>query len=323
MLLGIISLVASVSNTRSLLANSAEQIENGRYALEVLSDDISLAGFLGKYRASVASYKQPDPCLTAADPDALGFKHDFSVPNLPAPLMAFAAGDALPVCLSSMAVNDSEVLVVRHVEPIEVDATLIPNNNATLFFQVSGCDSDGKVFVFSDDPTDLILTENDCSTVAPAWEYISRAYFVSDCDDCTGDGDGIPTLKVLELAGGNLNTWSIVNGVEDIHYRYGLDLNEDATPDCYVDDPGASAAPAGCAVGPWDPADNWEDVVTIEINVLVRSLDASMSKARTVVFDLNRVDANGDAVVSKFGDRFRRGLYSTVVSIPNIAGVRE
>tara|TARA_R110001583_G_scaffold152654_1_gene304541 strand:+ start:1661 stop:2707 length:1047 start_codon:yes stop_codon:yes gene_type:complete len=322
MLLGIISLVASMSNTRSQLAVNSDQIENGRYALEVLSDDIVLGGFYGKYHAGVANYTQPSPCLNGADLTTLGFKYDASTPDLPAAVQGFAVGEALPDCLPVGTVANSEVLVVRHVDTQEIAPGSLSGTNTAPYFQVSNCDADLAVFAFSNNKANLTLRDSDCSTVASAWAYVSRAYFLSSCDDCDA-ADGIPTLKMIELSGGSLTTQSLVNGVEDIHYRYGLDLDVDGSPDCYVDNPVQVAVPSACDAGTWSPASNWENVVTVEVNLLVRGITETKLASATMNYDLNRIDADGNAVKRTFNDKVRRSVFSSVVVLPNVIGSRK
>src|SRR6185369_8256334 len=45
---------------------AAQQIENGRYSVEMLIQDVHLAGFYGQYSQYADSTTAPDPCLTAA-----------------------------------------------------------------------------------------------------------------------------------------------------------------------------------------------------------------------------------------------------------------
>ena len=50
LMIGLISLIVSTVSSRSELDKSARQIENGRYALQLLSEDIQAAGFIGSDR---------------------------------------------------------------------------------------------------------------------------------------------------------------------------------------------------------------------------------------------------------------------------------
>lgn len=323
MLVGIISLVASVSSTRNQLAKNSEQIENGRYALQLFAEDAALAGFLGKYHpgVGVATYTLPSPCLDSTDVSKLGFKHHSTNPELPSAVEGFAAGSDLPGCIDSSNVTaNSEVLVVRRVETTERAVASVPVGNTTPYLQISACASDAASFVFGTDPATFVLREKDCATVATVWPYSTRAYFISPCDDCTAPSDGVPTLKMREYAGGAVITQSLVNGVEDIHYEYGLDLDGDGGPDCYEPDPTLGAAPASCTTAGWSatPSENWANVVAIEVNILVRGVETTLSETTTKTYDIGRANR-----VGPFNDYYRRRVYSTVLTLPNVAGARE
>lgn len=323
MLLGVLSLMASVSSTRTKIAETSDQIENGRYALQLLSDDIALAGFYGKYHpgVGVATYSLPDPCADASTITDLGFSAGASI-TMPAPLFGFKAGATLPSCFAAEARTNSEVLVVHRVEPQSVTASAITSTNIP-YLQIADCDT-GAQFVLSSSAADLNLTLKDCATLSEAWPYVVRSYFISPCEDCSGSGDGKPTLKVNEFRNGVVSIRSLVSGVEDMHFSYGMDLNLDGGPDCYVNDPTEDAIPSGCS-GTWNVADwqNWRNVVTVRVSLLVRGLNiGGGDSAKT--FDLGRTGSGGVSVRSgPFSDGYKRQVYSTVISVPNVSGVRE
>lgn len=312
MLVGIISLMASVSSTRTELTRSSEQLENGRYAIQILSDDIALAGYFGPYFHANPTRSLPDPCDDDSPLSDLGFVYG-ATPTLPA---AIGPG-ALPGCFSNAAAG-SEVLVVRHVNPVSVAATAAVDGDP--YLQVSFCDTENG-FVFTNAKASLTLHDADCGAgdVQPVWAYESRAYYIATCDDCSGGGDGVPTLKVAEYSSGALQVRSLVEGIQDMHVRYGMDLNDDGSPDCYVDNPSVDAAPAGCT-GTWlaADADSWANVVSLDLNVLVRSVDAYPGWSDTKTYDIGRA-----AVLGPFSDGFKRKVLKSSIIIPNVSGVRE
>lgn len=314
MLVGIISLMASVSSTRTELSRSSEQIENGRYAIQILTEDVALAGYYGPYFHGGPNRSNPDPCSTALA--NLGIVQN-ATPTFPPAISSVEYGGALPACVSN-AIANAEVLVVRHVNPNPVTAAAAVAG--VPYLQVSFCDTENE-FVFTDTnlATSLTLKGSDCATVQPAWSYESRAYYVASCDECGGGGDGIPTLKVVEFAAGALLTRSLVEGVEDMHVEYGMDINGDGSPDCYVSDPTVDAAPAGCT-GTWETNDalSWANVVSVDVNLLIRSINAYPGWSDTNTYDLGRANESGP-----FEDGFKRKLMKTSILIPNVAGVRE
>ena len=65
-LAGLATIFANSSRTREELERTSRQIENGRYAVDLLSEDLRLAGFYGEL--SVQAINPPnalqDPCST-------------------------------------------------------------------------------------------------------------------------------------------------------------------------------------------------------------------------------------------------------------------
>ena len=95
LLLTVLALIlsnSSRSQKETFLA--AEQIENGRYAVDTLSDDIHHAGFWGYYSGPfTAPAGLPDPC----DTSAAGLKVAMAIP-----LQGYNAPIAtLPTCLAA------------------------------------------------------------------------------------------------------------------------------------------------------------------------------------------------------------------------------
>lgn len=329
MLLGIIALVSSVSKTRFELAETSDQIENGRYASFLFQEEIALAGFYGQYHPgpNVATYTLPDPCVDENTAVAnLGFSNA-TPPNFPAPIQGFAAGAVLPGCIAGTnagdghALSGSEALVIRRVATTPVAATSAVSGIP--YLQISNCQTDSNEFIFSKTPADFTLLGTDCASppggLTAVWPFISRTYFLSSCEDCSGDGDGIPTLKVREYVNNVASIRPLVSGVEDMHFSYGLDLDGDGAPDCYSDNPAANTATTGCAAANWSatPAENWEDVVAVNIALLVRG-GAASDKADSRSYDLGRADR-----ITPPADGYQRRVFSTVVMLPNVAGARE
>ena len=178
----------------------------------------------------------------------------------------------------------------------------------------------------TDFTTAPVLHKKD-GTTADAWPYSVRTYYLSSCDDCAAN-DGIPTLKVADLVNGAIQVTSLVEGIEDIHFDYGLDLvgsdgtsaTQDGTPDCYVSDPGALTTPGSCTQGTWASAtpNNWVNVASVRIHLLSRSVEASESWTDSRTYDLGRATRSGP-----FNDHYKRQVYTVVVAIHNVSGARE
>lgn len=330
MLGGILSLVLWVSQARLELDKTSEQIENGRYAMQLLSDELRLAGFWGASQVAVGNFTLPLVCPSSTADLEFLFDSLSSSANLPVAVQGVVdlTSTTLDISCFTNFKASSEAIVVRRAETESIAATAYVSGMP--YIQMSACQNDAVPVKF-ELPFDL--RNKNCAGPAVLWPYTMRAYYLSDCDICN-PSDNIPTLKMVELrnsgAGFELATQSMVEGIEDIHFEYGMDLTADGAPDCYVSDPSInqSAVPvwAGCPATGWSDVDgeNWSNVVSVRVNLLARSTETSPGWSDTRTYDLGRRDSAGNSdPEGPFNDNYKRQVYSTVVTLPNVSGVRE
>ncbi|MFS8973546.1 PilW family protein [Cupriavidus necator] len=315
LLTALASLYYANSLSRTEFVKSAEQVENGRYALEQIRREVELAGFFGA--GSIArGATVAQPALCASDPAALGFSA--AGMTVPLALSGYAPGVAAP-CLPDLAAT-SEVLVVRRVSttPVAAPAPGVP------YLQVSACPQDTNSFVFDASAAAAFgLRTKACDAALPAAlrQAVVRVFYLAGCDRCSNGGDGIPTLKMAELVGGAFQSRSVAQGVQDMHVQYGLDLDTNGSADCYVDDPAINNAAACAAVPGYDWTNalaNWANVTTVRVSVLARTLKPSGGQSDNRSYDLGRAVASGP-----FNDGFKRHVYAQVARLVNVAGLRE
>lgn len=315
LLTALASLYYANSLSRTEFVKSAEQVENGRYALDQIRREVELAGFFGA--GSIArGATVAEPALCAADPAALGF----SAAGLTVPLALTGFGPGVAAaCLPDLAAT-SEVLVVRRVSttPVAAPTPGVP------YLQVSSCPQDTDSFVFDASAAAAFgLRTKACDPAQPAAlrQAVVRVFYLAACDRCSNGGDGIPTLKMAELVGGVFQARSVAQGVQDMHLQYGVDLDSNGSADCYVDDPGSNNA-AACATVPgydWTNAlANRGNVTTVRVNLLARTLRPSGGQSDNRTYDLGRAAASGP-----FNDGFKRHVYAQVARLVNVAGLRE
>jgi type IV pilus assembly protein PilW len=148
---GLLGVYLSVSRTNTELAKSNAQIENGRFAIQFLRDDISAAGFWGgyvpKFDNLTYSSAVPDDVPTDVPDPCLAFT---SWPTDAAVLSAYQKGllgigiqayDAVPATCATL-INDrqanTDILVVRHADTCEAGVGTCPAMDGTsVYFQAS------------------------------------------------------------------------------------------------------------------------------------------------------------------------------------------
>lgn len=296
-------LFADASANGQNIQRASTQIEDGRYAGELLRDDMQLAGYYAQVPMSASTTTSPNPCTVAAT--------DFVASPLafPPAVRGYRAADAL-ACLSNRR-NDTDALVVRRLEVVTTTAGALAGGNAQFYLQYSFCSTDPSTtpLVFGQASSDFVLRTRDCASVSPLRAFVSRTYFVASCNDCSGSGDGIPTLKRMDLVGNTRVETALVEGVETLRFEYGFDTDGDGAPDTFL----TTAAATGAA-------SLWENVTAVRLHYIVRSLDkvntTGMAGAQT--FSLG-----GAGTVTAADDGYVRRSYSTTVRLVNVSGPRE
>lgn len=314
---GVLVVFVNSSAARNEVERTTRQIENGRYASLLLSEDLRMAGFYGQLDPTTAvatpGAMPTDPCsLTVADWNTW----------LPIHLQGYDATALTSVnCALTDYKSGTDMLVIRRARTCTADATsCAPAVTAgTPYVQVSLCATQATKYVLGLYPTsgtapfDMQTKTCDAAALADKSEYYVHIYYIGTDN---GRGDSVPTLKRLELVRDPLNTASakwetvpLVEGIENLQFVYGVDTNNDGVPDEYVANPITAA--------------RWMNVVTTQFFVLARNLETSPSYSDGKTYTLGK-DSTGAAItVGPFNDGYRRHVYSSLVRIMNPAGRRE
>lgn len=312
---GVLVVFVNTSAARNEVERISRQIENGRYASELLSEDLRLAGFYGEL--SVGSLPAPgalpgDPCsITPADWRSW----------MPIHLQGYDdTGFASANCTLTNLKANTDVLVVRRARAcaagvLDCEAAV----NGKPYLQVALCATQVtpsyKLGLEGTETFDMQKKSCLSTALANKREYFARIYFIATDN---GAGQNIPTLKRLELTGAGWSTVPLVEGIEELQLHYGLDTNGDGMPDVYVANP--NDYPVGCSGT--CPRDNWMNVVTVQFHLLARNLETSPGFTDTKKYVLGK-DAAGNDIERTPGDAYRRHVYSSLVRIANPAGRRD
>lgn len=303
---------ANASSARNELERNSRQFENGRYAVELLSEDLRAAGFFGEVNvdALAAPAALPDPCSTV--------QADWAA-AMPIHVQGYDGGSGAPACMPAEAKADADILVVRRVRTCVAGvAGCEPAMAGKPYLQATLCNTDLIPYVMGPfGTTQFPLMRKDCITPAALREYVVNVYFISTDNHA---GQSIPTLTRLELAGPTMAQVPLVEGIEEMNFEYGVDDDGDGQPDVYTADPSLYAY-AGCAM--CTAVHNWSNVVAARLHLLARSPEPAPGYVDTKRYDLGH-DAAGNAItVGPKNDAYRRHVYTALVRIVNPAGRRD
>ena len=312
--LGLVQIFASSNETYDALSQAAQQVENGRYAVQTIENDLRHAGYYGEYGfAGAAGAALPDPC-EMADLTALRDALPFYVQGYDAP-----AGSPLACLDNANVMAGTDILVVRRVSTMTTAPAALVANEVYLQANADASNGLNPVLDVGHNPAGFALLRRDGATPAEIRKYMVRIYFVSPCSMpaagsvCGADADGgrpIPTLKRLEVAvnpgSGNLERRieSIAEGIENLQIDYGVDTTGDGVPDGAL-----RSIPAA--------VEDWSNVAAAQVHVLARNLRPAAGHTDTKTYRL------GVATTVTPGGSFRRHVFTSQVRAVNPAGRRE
>jgi len=300
MLLGIMILLAvsevfvNNNRTRVEIENTTRQIENGRYAMQLLEGELVNAGFFGEWSGAIPP-ATGNPAVSACLSSVDDVQRSVNVPVFGGNTLAAGSTD----CMNGFKAGNDYLAIRRSSTCAAGDAGCDGFDSGRYYLQVSACDDEdsdpGEVLLrVASAETEMDLTRRDCSTRAPIYRFFSRLYYVRD--------DNV--LMRAELGAGAYASTPLVDGIERLHFAYGLDnVGADGQVDEFVDEPTAA---------------QWADVVTVRVWLLARNTERTLGYTDDRTYVLG-----GDAEEYTPNDGFKRQLYTSTVRLNNVAGRRE
>lgn len=265
---------------------TSEVLENGRYLVQLLSRQLSLAGFYGWLKLPPAmSNKVPSLCTGIVMTDlikALSFPID-GIDN---------ATKDQKICSGDRLLRGTDVLVIRRASTKGV-YSIIGLKGRQHYLQADGY---SFVLALGANKKSFTLTQKDKFTPAPIREYRQIIYYVSD--------DHVFKRRRL-LNGKYTSAEPLVEGVDDFQVEYGLDRSGDGMVNSEGASPGYVELPVS--------AQEWGAVVAIKYYFLLRSTDST-----PIIQGIKHYTYAGKINVSFDDDRIRR-LFTGVVQLVNVS----
>jgi type IV pilus assembly protein PilW len=341
LLAGLVSTFAQSAKAHRELQKFSQQIENGRYGLDLISSDLRHAGFYGQfYNLPAAPGALPDPCETANAANLYGALsipvQVYSAPDLLTRADLSATSCAAYGLTDTNLLPGTDVLVIRRADTKALAPTDVPVDN-DVYIQANssaaeiqfGSSSGGVGTTKKADGTPADLFKKDGTSAAEIRKYHVHIYFIAPCSlpagggtSCTGSSDDsgrpIPTLKRLELtsAGGTaiMNLVPLVEGIENLQLEVGVDdapstadaltgFIGDGAPDSFVAAPMLAQLP---------------NVVAATLYLLARNTEPSLGYTDTKIYSLGLA---GTTVAAN--DQYRRHVFNAAVRLINPSARRE
>lgn len=299
------------SQTRREIDNVAQQLENGRYAIRLLRDELQVAGFYGEFTSpsGIANLLPCDETLANWD-DAL----ELAVTgNNDSDAAAFNCLGGLGAGVKN-ASGTGAVFVQRASTQCAACCTIdgtcdtsvgnFASNRA--YFQTALCQEDiddDNNFVLAQrgagaNPGPFVLQAKNCDTSdrGPIRPFLRKIFYVSDnatLNSLTVKPGVAPSATDVEV---------LVEGIEDMQFEFGVDTNGDGAPDEFQSAPAAAA--------------DWANVMGLKVWILARAPETTRGYRDEKTYTLGAKNAG------PFNDDYKRHVFSTYVEFTTPAGRR-
>ena len=317
--LALITLLINVNRNNSEMAKTNRQIENGRFAMQILQSDIVHAGFWGRLGYTMAPAPAfeaptaiPNPCVVS------GWDDVYKKNLLSIPVQGFANGSTLSGCNVTSVLTTSDVLVVNHANTcIAGSADCNGGTDTGPHIQISACRTavpPEAMYTIASPAVPLgvefPLKEKDCATTAALRKIVSNIYYLAT-------SNGVPTLMRVSLVNGAYSTpQPLVDNIEAFRLEYGIDtLGRNGLP-ISATNPGDGSADTYVSCAPCT-LNQLANIVAVKIYVLARNPEATPGYTDTKSYKLGATD------IAAMNDSFKRHVFSNTVRLINPSGRRE
>ena len=301
---GISKIFLSSKKSFTIQDSLARQQENGRFLIEILSQDLRRAGFIGGIGATTIIGTEGEVTDNGTCPTAnntWGRMLDNRIFGLNDTNTSYVSSSTY-ACIPDTDYLRGDILVVRYQAPWVVGGTTTPTfENNRLYLRSSLATA--RLFKGSAEGS----ASNSLAVVTGATaELVARAYYVGLSSTVTCNGAAVPVLFRESLdSNGRPVAEEIAYGVDNFQVRYGVDPDGDSSVNQYLD-----AGDSGL-----DETSEWNSVIAAQISILTRS-ECPETGFDTTGTTFAMGDVNYDpADTAERG--FRRQLYQSTVALRN------
>lgn len=290
---GSIAIFIQINRSMNQDEEISRVLENGRFVIRLMTRDIAMSGFWGKYldvetTTEHSSVAIGTDCGDGVNPWALELDGQQFLNDATTATVAATFG-----CLPSAdIVAGSDIIALKRVaDTPTADADIV---SGRMYMRTNGATAEMFLGGGASTPPALGGTESN-------WEYMPQVYYLRDYSVTATDG--IPTLCRATLASGsppNMANECLVDGVENIQIEFGIDTDDDYIANYYIAGPSAAEV---------------FDAVAIRLYVLVRSVNQVPSYLNDKTYTL------GSTTVGAANDNFFRRVFGTTLVLRNPANL--
>lgn len=297
---GVMFTYVGMRTTAEETLDIGELQEAGRLAMDVLKQDIEMAGFFGTLNQT------PDVTFLTNIPSQPSDDCSDGDNNASFPA---ASGSAFRYVFARKVTNAS---VLNCIDNATVGTDVIQLKGLLGTEMSASSSASTRYYMLTEVNSGSILKGTGAVIATPGnsrvWEYFHNVYYIADQSfQLNGANVVVPTLMRQRLTANGMAAETIMEGVEHVRFLFGLDIDGDGRVDQYRPSENMSR---------FDWEQQSSTISTVQIFLLARTLTESRQTAEVQNFTLGG-DADGERRDLNFNDRFRRKLFVSTIQLMN------
>jgi len=313
---GVLSVFVGLRTTTSETASYGEMQENGRFAVTVLTNDLLRQGFWGDLPVAL-DFSVLQSVAPIVSSDCIGNGANNGSFPLAVGYFRTLWGSTLASASAMNCITDAKIgsdiiqikrVISRPITPVPVVAASL---NPKRFYLMS---SSNSAEIFAGNAAIPVIPNSQ------VWEYQHHIYYVKN--DTQGS-NVVPVLMqglLTSTPTKPINFQPLIDGIEMIHFWYGIDTDADLDTNDYTKGAGSGDG----VIDAFIPARNmtqalWDNnasrILAVKFFVLVRDILPDSKYTNNNTYQLG-----GSTAADQFsagGDHYRRLLFSSTVSLQN------
>ncbi|MCK8134041.1 MULTISPECIES: PilW family protein [Pseudoalteromonas] len=302
-----ISMKISTKDTMSI----GELQESGRLAINIMQRDIEQVGFWGTYYDDSFTTANTTVTATGVAGDCSEGANNGSFPDLTSSsnfrtiyAKTTTSKDNLN-CINDgiIPANDKEtdILQLKFLQgDPQYDAVAGTNTTSDKI----------NYFIAEQEQASFVTGKHTPTNInATIWPYSHHVYYIKEEEYLVNNQKiKVPALRRKRLVNGKMTSETIMEGVENMRFLFGLDTNSDSRVDTYK-------SPSTITAAEWE---NRRGILTVQVFLLIRALQPDPGiKLKNQKYTLGEGAGKREL---NFNDNYRRTVFTTTIRLSNVGG---
>ncbi|MGY8835757.1 MAG: PilW family protein [Enterobacterales bacterium] len=302
-----ISMKVTTKDTMSI----GELQESGRLAINIMQRDIEQVGFWGTYYDDSFTAANTTVTATGVAGDCLEGANNGSFPDL------ISSSNFRTIYAKTTKIKDNLNCINDGIIPADDKETDILQlkflQGDPQYDAVAGTNTTSdkiNYFIAEQEQARFVTGKYTPTNInATIWPYSHHVYYIKEEEYVVNNKKiKVPVLRRKRLVNGKMTSETIMEGVENMRFLFGLDTNSDSRVDTYKSASTITAAE-------WE---NRKGMLTVQVFLLIRALQPDPRiKLKNQKYFLGEGAGKREL---NFDDNYRRTVFTTTIRLSNVGG---